>query len=233
VGNWRVRIVARITIPQRNRAGLSKLLALSAGAFGDFVHALEAQPPGLGLPIDAPEAINLPEIPETDIDQIVTAIVSLSVVRWSRDIHVDSFVSDVADAIATFNPAGSSEETKQRLRTILQIESLLISSKAITVFTDYQRTLHASKVLTDLRYVFRSDPDDEPYGAVIAHLLRLTYHEDTEHKEFFVAMDDGDLRRFKDVIERAEKKARTLRRKLDTEHTAYLGIEPDIEENND
>ncbi len=83
--------------------------------------------------------------------------------------------------------------------------------------------MHASKILSDLRYVFKSDPEEEPYGAVIVHLLKLTYHEDTEHKEFFVAMDDGDLRHLKEVIERAEKKARTLRRKLDAAATIFLG----------
>ena len=36
-------------------------------------------------------------------------------------------------------------------------------------------------------------------------------------------MDDNDLKHLKDIIEREEKKARTLRRKLDAEATVYLG----------
>jgi hypothetical protein len=182
------------------------------------------------MPVNAIESLDVSGVSNSDLDLILTAMVSLSVVRWSRDIPVDSFVDDVAEAISVFDRAGDSQESKERLRRILLIESLLITSKAITIFTDYQRTLHGAKILTDLRYVFKDDPDTEPYGAVVAHLFKLTYHEDTEHKEFFVAMDDGDLEDLKDIIERAQAKARTIRRKLDEQKTAYLGNATDIEE---
>jgi hypothetical protein len=68
-----------------------------------------------------------------------------------------------------------------------------------------------------------SSPDEEPYGAVIVHLLKLSYHEDGDHKEFFVALDDADLKHLKEVIERAERKAKTLRGKLKAGATMYLG----------
>jgi len=167
--------------------------------------------------------MTVPEVSKPDLDRIISAVISLCVVRWSRDVPLDSFVKDVAEAIESFDPIGRSEESRRRLHKILSVESLMIASKAIIIFTDYQRTLHATKILSDLRYVFRSNPEEEPYGAVIVHLLKLTYHEDTEHKEFFVAMDDDDLARLKAVLQRAEAKARTLRRKLDAQATAYLG----------
>jgi hypothetical protein len=220
--------VARITIPQRNRAGLSKYLALPPEAFDGLLASLASQPPKLDLPIRAPDKITLPGVSRSELDDILSSIVSLSVVRWSRDVSIEDFVSDVAEAISAFDPAGQSDDAKQRLSKVLGIDSLLISSKALTIFTDYQRTIHASKILSDLRYVFKMNPDEEPYGAVIVHLLKLSYHEDTEHKEFFVAMDDNDLKDLKEVIARAEKKAHTLRRKLEAGATPYLGAEGKI-----
>ena len=216
--------MARITIPQRNRGGLSKLLALPPDAFDALLAGLVSQRPGLEFPVNAPEQIKLTGFTTSDVDDIITAAISLSIVRWSRDLDIDPFVADVAEAISSFDAAGQTDESRQRLRKIISIESLLITSKALTIFTDYQRTTHASKILTDLRYVFKDDPEEEPYGAVIVHLLKLTYHEDTEHKEFFIAMSDGDLQSLKEVIARAEKKAHNLRRKLDAAHTVYLGI---------
>jgi hypothetical protein len=218
--------VAKISIPQRNRDGLSKLLALPTQSFDQFLAGVEAQPATLDLPSRLPEVINISEVSRPDLDRIVSAVISLCVVRWSRDVPLDSFVKDVAEAIESFDAIGRSEESRRRLHKLLSVESLIIASKAIIVSTDYQRTLHASKILSDLRYVFRSNPEEEPYGAVIVHLLKFTYHEDTEHKEFFVAMDDEDLARLKAVLERAEAKARTLRRKLDAEATAFLGGNP-------
>jgi hypothetical protein len=205
-------IVAKISIPQRNRAGLSKLLTLPSHGFEQLVASIQAQTAKIDLPVRLPDIISLPDVSKSELDQIVTAVTSMCVVRWSRDVSIEAFVNDVADAIQLFDPIGSAEESKRRLRRLLSIESLIVSAKALTIFADYQRTLHTSKVLTDLRYVFRAKPEEEPYGAVIVHLLKLTYHEYTEHKEFFVALDDNDLSHLRQVIDRAEAKARTLRR---------------------
>jgi hypothetical protein len=219
-----LQIVAKLTIPQRNRDGLSKLLALPSEAFDQFVASLEAQPANVELPSRLLDVISVAGVPKTDLDRIVTAVIALCLVRWSGEISLDSFVQEITGAIESFDPIGGSEESKRRLHRILSVEPLMIASKALTIVSDYQRTLHTTKILTDVRYIFRSNPEQEPYGAVIVHLLKLTYHEDTGHREFFVAMDDNDLAHLKAVLERAEEKAITLRRKLDAQATAYLGV---------
>ncbi len=216
--------MAKLTIPQRSREGLSKLLGLRPEAFDQLVVALEALRPNLGLPSRLPDSVVLQEVSKTDLDQIGTAVISLYVVRVSRTAPLESFVDDVAEAIATYNSIASSEESKRRLTRILSIESLAIASKTLVIFTDYQRTLYpGSKILTDLRYIFQDDPKQDPHGAVIVHLLKLTYHEAAEHKEFFVAMDDKDLASLENLIERAKEKASTLRKKLKAANTEYLG----------
>ena len=220
--------MAKISIPQRNRPGLSKLLTLPSQSFDQFVSSIERHPARLDLSARLPDIINIPDVSKIEIDQIVTAVTSMCIVRWSRDVPTETFVSDISDAIQLFDPIGGAEESKRRLHRLLGIEPLMVSAKALIIFSDYQRTLHTSKVLTDLRYIFRSRPEEDPYGAVIVHLLKLTYHENTEHKECFIAMDDSDLAQLKADLERAEVKARTLRRKLDAAGTAYLGsnVEP-------
>ena len=215
--------MAKISIPQRNRPGLSKLLTLHSQTFDQFVSGIESQTARLDLSARLPDIVNLPDVSKSEVDQIVTAVTSMCIVRWSRDVPTETFVNDVSDAIQLFDPIGAAEESKKRLRRLLSVEPLMVSAKALIIFSDYQRTLHTSKVLTDLRYVFRSKPDEDPYGAVIVHLLKLTYHENTEHKECFVAMDDNDVSQLKAVLERAEAKARTLRRQLHAAGTADLG----------
>jgi len=226
--------VARLNIPARNREGLTKLLTLPAESFDQFIAGLQAQSGTLDLPSQVTDTVAIPEVSKADLDQIVSAVLSVCLVRWMQNVSLDTFVKDVSEAIQSFNPLGSSDESKQRILKILNIEPLTIASKALTIFTDYQRTLHASKVLSDVRYVFRSEPEQEPYGAVIVHLLKLTYHEDGDHKEFFVAMDDGDVAHLKTVLKRAEAKAATLRRKLSLAQTAYLGsTQPNKERDNE
>jgi len=215
--------VARLNIPAGSREGLTKLLTLSPQAFDQFIAGLQAQPGTLDLPSRLPETLTVADVSKTDLDQIVSGVLSISLVRWLNDVSLDTFLKDLSDAIQSFNPVGASDESKRRLLRVMNVEPLRIASKALTIFTDYQRTLHGSKVLSDVRYVFRADPEQEPYGAVIVHLLKLSYHEDGEHREFFVAMDDTDVVRLKAVLRRAQAKATNLRRKLDAAKTTYLG----------
>ncbi len=220
--------MARLTIPQRNRAGLSKFLVLPKEAFDDFIGALTNERAALDLPLRVPDKMKVSGLTKSDLDDVMRAIVSLSILQWSRESESGdqkTFINEIAEAIEVFDPIGASDESKERLRRTLSLDTLLITSKAISIFTDYQRTLYSSKILTDLRYVFQEDPEDEPYGAVIVHLLKLSYHEDTQHKEFFVAMDDNDLAQLKRLVERADKKARNIRRRLDASKTVYLGAE--------
>jgi hypothetical protein len=215
--------VARLNIPAGSREGLIKLLTLRAESFDQFIAGLQAQPATLDLPSQVTQTLTIPDVSKADLDQIISAVLSVCLVRWMHNVSLDTLVKDLSEAIQSFNPVGGSDESKQRLLRIMNVEPLAIASKALTIFTDYQRTLHGSKVLSDVRFVFRPEPEQEPYGAVIVHLLKLSYHEDGDHKEFFVAMDDTDVSRLKAVLIRAEKKARTLRRKLDAAQTAYLG----------
>lgn len=215
--------MARLNIPARDRDGLTKLLALRADSFDQLVAALQALPATLDLPSLLTERLSVKEVSKTELDQITSAVLSVCLVRWLHDVTLEKFIKDLSEAIVSFNPSGASEESTRRLHTLLNVEPLQVAAKALTIFTDYQRTLYGSKVLTDVRYVFRSNPDEEPYGAVIVHLLKLSYHEDGDHKEFFVAMDGEDVVRLKAVLKRADAKTKTLRSKLDAAQTKYLG----------
>ncbi|HEY6417630.1 MAG TPA: hypothetical protein VIX59_01395 [Candidatus Binataceae bacterium] len=222
--------MARLNIPARDREGLLKLLKLPAEAFAQFISRLQAHGLTLDLLSQLREAITVPGVSKADADQIVSAVLAISLVRWQRESPLDKLAGDLSETIQLFDPVGGTAESKRRFLTLLKVEPLTIAAKALTIFTDYQRTMHGAKLLTDVRYVFQSDPDEEPYGAVIVHLLKLSYHEDGDHKEFFVAMDDDDVARLKAVLKRAEAKVKTLRRKLDTAGTKYISSSSQKEE---
>ena len=85
--------------------------------------------------------------------------------------------------------------------------------------------VHGIKILTDVRYVFQTNPEEEPFGAVIVHTLKLSYHENDDHKDFYIAMDDDDLIKIRDVLDRADAKANILASKLENAKISYLGNE--------
>lgn len=141
----------------------------------------------------------------------------------SADVPLETFVTDVSEAVEGFDAAVRSEKSKDRLRRILSVDSLASSSKALTLLTDQERTLHGVKILTDVRHAFQADPQKEPYGAVIVNVLKLTYHENDQHKDFYVALDGDDLASLRTALDRAEAKIKTLRREFETAGIVYLG----------
>ena len=208
--------MARLYIPERNREGISKLFSLDAHTFDKLLTALNSQPPTVNFISEPSSKINIPNVTSSDAEKVLSAIVSLHLARASRDTSSDEFVEQASQAIVTFDPAGQQDTSKQRLLKIVNVRSLIVSAKAFTVLMDRERTMFTAKILTDLRYAFQPDPEQKPYGAVVIHTLKLSYHEEGNHKDFLVALDDKDIAALKVVLDRAETKARILRNQLES-----------------
>ena len=215
--------MAKLNIPQRSREGLSKLLSLDEGLFDHLVPTLERQAPTVQIIINPSAVITVPGIDKGDLEKILRAVSALYMVYSSADVPLETFVTDVSEAVEGFDAAVRSEKSKDRLRRILSVDSLASSSKALTLLTDQERTLHGVKILTDVRHAFQADPQKEPYGAVIVNVLKLTYHENDQHKDFYVALDGDDLASLRTALDRAEAKIKTLRREFETAGIVYLG----------
>ncbi len=213
----------KLTIPSQHHAGISKLLAWDSATFDQFLAALESQPSSVSLLLPVSSSINVPNINREDGAAVFSAVAALHLVRAAADIELDQFVRDALEAIASFDTAKPLEEARDRLHRVLSIESLTVSAKAVTLLTDHERTLVSIRILSDVRHVFQSDAEKEPYGAVIYHMLKLSYHEGREHKEFFVALDGDDLASLRLALDRADAKTATLKRKLALADIAYLG----------
>ncbi len=215
--------MARLNIPPRIREGISKLLSLDDAAFISLVAGMETQSANVELITRLPAVINIPNVNSAEEEKIATAIISLHMLRASKDTPSGEFVEDVSQAIGSFDPAGQSEASRTRLLRIIEISPLIVSAKAFTILMDRERTMVTAKILTDLRYAFRPDVEGKPYGAVVIHTLKLSYHEEGDHKDFLVALDDDDIKALRAVLDRAEAKARFLRKQLKDTHVDDLG----------
>jgi hypothetical protein len=216
------RTVPRLNVPKTYHKGISALLSLAPADFDLIATILERQPGTTAKRFDSRDVV-IPSLERSASEEILNAIIALYRVWASTgDITVDSFVADASDAIATFDSTGNSDEGKARLRKILDIEPLARSLKAFAVLSDNEHDFHDAKILTDIRYAFRPDPDAKPYGAVIVHMLKVTYHQEAEHKSFHVALDGNDLKQLKATIERAEKKEQQLKKQIELTQTHYF-----------
>jgi hypothetical protein len=107
--------MARLNIPPRIREGISKLLSLDDAAFISLVAGMETQSANVELITRLPAVINIPNVNSAEEEKIATAIISLHMLRASKDTPSGEFVEDVSQAIGSFDPAGQSE-ISSRLR---------------------------------------------------------------------------------------------------------------------
>jgi len=138
-------------------------LALGQFVLDELVATLKDQPEtSISEPIKL-SGIEIQGLESADVEDILD-VISLLFRVWALagDKTIEAFVEEVSEAIATFNPIGQSPETKERIRTILAIESMASLSKARAVLTDNQCDFYDAKILTDIRYAFRPDANAEP-----------------------------------------------------------------------
>ncbi len=205
------------TVPAPFRAGFAAIKRLSAEDFESIVAALENAPPTGGLKgLTSSVMQRVPTLKRRDVESVLRPLFSLSILVTDEDTPLSEGLSSLSSAIqATGDPElalseGERGEFERRMERLLKIRAVKIASKVQRVGAEYPHTFHDAMILTDLRPVF-DKPEDRPVGCTISHSLRITYHKDGEHKEFFVMLDADDLQSMKKVLQRAEAKAASLK----------------------
>jgi hypothetical protein len=126
----------------------------------------------------------------------------------------EEFVEDVVQSEDLALPDTKKKSFRDFLMQVATIKHLQITTKAVWVQMEHLNVFDSARVLTDVRPVFDRDPDAEPDYMVVIHNLKISYSENGEMKEFFVALDSTDLGKIRDVIERAAKKEKSVKSRL-------------------
>jgi hypothetical protein len=224
--------MASIKIPERYQNGLVAILALDDDALEKLISVLQNAPLKMFPPsLSQSIAPNLEDIPTGVLNDIVETLLSLYFTKQHHETPPDSMAEDITNAVQESDlkefrlPTEDREVFKNRLIRLLSIERLETLSKGLVVLRTSENVFHDARIITEIRPIFGSDPEIAPTAAVILHMLNVTYHREGEMKEFYMALDPDDLDMLRDVIDRAELKAESLRSLLDTAKIAYLDTE--------
>jgi hypothetical protein len=115
---------------------------------------------------------------------------------------------------------------EKHLSNILSLDqSLGVTSKALDLMTEQHNLFLDANVLTDIRPVFGPNADDTPLASTLFHTLKIHYHEDSSHKEIFIALDSIDLKKLQDVLQRAILKEVSLKKWLNRLETPFMAVE--------
>lgn len=204
-------------IPDRYRPGVVKIIELDDHKASELEETLAAclPTPGFKQFLSAVQS-RLKNWKPEDLHAILRSLYSLSLAVADEEISVDEFVIQLTSVMRCSDQTDLriSEETEvafsSHLKKLLSVESLTLAAKALGLRGDYQRSYCDSRILTDIRPIFGS-PTEKPVGAFVEHTLKIEYHENGEHKEFYVVLDNGDLGKIRKVLDRAESKAAALK----------------------
>lgn len=209
-----------INIPPEYKKGFSKLQLLNEDALKTFLAVLKEEHPRL-LQSDwaAHVASHIPGIEARDVTDMVSALLGLYYGREATGLSISDFV----DALTHSSDFAITDELpkntfKRYLAQLLEVDSLIVTSKAFDVLTEHEHTVHSLRIITDLRPIFKENlsetPSASPAAAVITHTLKVSYHRGRGMGEFFLALDDDDLDLLKALIRRAEAKETSLKELL-------------------
>ena len=205
------------TIPTPYRAGFANVKRLAPDVFEQIASALEKAQLVGGMKELASSVVNeVPSLKREEIEDILRSVFSLSVFMTDEDTPLSQNLANLSRAMEASGKRdlSLSEEEKfefeKRLERLLRIKAVAISSKVQRLRLEYPITFHDAIIVTDMRPVF-DQAEERPLGCAISHTLRIGYHENADHKEFFITLDEEDLETLKKAIERAETKAHSIK----------------------
>jgi hypothetical protein len=208
---------------------LGEIHKLSDASIGELLLALESSGVAASS-YDLAEHIadSVPSIPRKTLNRIIEGIFSLYHVRESSELDRSNFWDELVEGVREYaKPKLLDKEIphlRDRFKRLLNIETLAINAKAVRLQRDGERLYCEAKIISDIRPVFSENIKSAPVAATITHTLKIGFHEDGNHREFFVVLDELDLDDLQKTIKRAKTKADTLTKLLDDSNIPTLGI---------
>lgn len=133
----------------------------------------------------------------------------------------EKIARDFTEALRTTNNKDIKIATEEKFKEFeafaVQVltahDSLGMSAKATRLILENERTFVYSEIFSDIRSVFADGAVVEsPTAAFIIHSLKIHHQYSDKTKDFYVAMDYGDLIKLQETVTRAIDKHKALTR---------------------
>jgi hypothetical protein len=202
----------KLNIPNRVKPNITKIQQLTDEEIAKFRNAeLKASSMDSSSLATSKIISTVSEVEIPDAKEIAKTIIELYKVKAEGDSTLNEFVEDICEDMKVIGD--ERDKLNKNLMELLNINTIELSAKAEILQSEDEHTFCRAKIFTDLRPVFKKDISKGPQAMVIVHKLKLGYHEDNSnsHKDFHVSLDFDDLKTLREIIDRAEQKAESLK----------------------
>ena len=212
-----------LDLPPDRRAAMVKVAKMSENDVEAILHVFK----GIQLSADrrSPKEIVRDAFKPLGASEVGVTLYELYRIKESAGVTTDGFITDLLADVQKDKDFQEADGPvfRERIVRLLDIGPLSIISKAYLLQRDHQKVYCEAKILSDIRPVFSVDSPIAPVGAVLSHVLKVTYHENDRHREFFVALDSLDIKALKEVLDRAVDKNDQLEKLLSSFKLPILG----------
>jgi hypothetical protein len=160
----------------------------------------------------------VPRLPRESLEQIMDAVNTMYHVRAYADVPIDEFASDVCQALIDGKelPLEQQPKFRKRLIQVLNSPALSIAAKAVVLLGEHEHLFCEARIVTDARPVYGKDVTEPPDAMVMTHVLKIQFHGvGGSLDEIYIGLGSNDIKQLRNVLERAEEKARSLQTVLE------------------
>ena len=209
-------------VPEQIKPVITRILALDSKDHQDLLEALESAKPSLDIIRLADKVSAALSNRLEGVVEIIRALNSMNHARLGAHQSVEDFVQAINRSIdPELHDGLDKAESLRKISSLLKAQALLISARASDLQQDFDRVFISAKVVSDLRTVF-DQSGDKIHGAMVIHNLNITYAQDGDFKNFYVAMDSSDIAKLRTVLDRADVKSSALRDSVEKAGNRYF-----------
>src|SRR5690606_35114508 len=136
---------------------------------------------------------------------------AIHAIKNKENQETKTVVEDIINSIQELHPGfklakAEWSSLKNKLTSILDIDSSAgLTLKTLTLGGEFMNVYVNSRILTDVRASFSADIS-KIEAALVVHTLKIEYHVNNEHQEFFVTLPTSSIKSLKEQLGKAEKK---------------------------
>lgn len=215
-GNGEAGIAIRI--PSEHTPGFMALAELSTDEVKAAADFLAGAPPSASVDLLADPLAKTLSRDLSMVAAFLRVALALSAEMRRTGLGSEAFFRAFAPSICqAVNGLGlDGEAVVERLQALMDTgRTLSVTAKAIELLDIQPRPLRAARVLTDIRPLFSSSENPGVEGGLIVHTLAMTCAGSGVDPVIYVALDEVDLVELRRLLDRAERKAASLREMLE------------------
>jgi hypothetical protein len=216
-------------IPQQYQFGITLIIKIDEPLFNRLLSAITEVHPFVDIDSLVLEiSPKMEEVSINDLQEILKAIHSIYSLRIQGNLKNTEIITGLINAVSsddTFSQLSAEElaHFEQRLTKLLAIDgSISIYSKALFLLQEYDSIFLNSRIITDVRPVFKAETKEEIAGALVVHTLKIAYQDASGSKEFYVALDSSDVKKLQEQLSQSLIEAKVIQAMLNKADVIYL-----------